>query len=662
MPRLIPTFWLLCISCIVSAQARVNHDSLWSVYHNIKENDTVRAEALHDLVSDFSNYNRDSAFIVVDELEKFAIEKKNEWYLGISYQLRAILYKYGGHYSQSIASYYQCLSHWKEGVVSDSAIAQVHQNMATVYGRLHQFEKAKVHFDTALTMYSRSPNLRPIGSLYNDMGITYVENDVDLALSYLRKSFEIRIRIGNVKGAAFSSGNMAEVFILKKEPDSALHYIKLYYDYAISSKRNGLLISALTTIGSAYALKGDYRQAQDSCRRAYVLNELTIQNPERRRDICNCLYEAYSGLGNSDSALKYYRQFVMVRDTLQSQSQRDEVTHIEFEFQYREQRQADSLKNAQEIEIFNTRSEGEKNLRYALYAGLGLTIFFGVIMFNRFRTTRRQKELIAKQQEETEKQKKLIEEKNKEITDSINYAQRIQQAILPPEGELKKSFADIFVLFHPRDIVSGDFYWYDESSNIKVIAVADCTGHGVPGGFMSMLGFEILQDVVLQEEITSTSEVLSKLDQKVTITLNKNDKTYRDGMDMAFCAFPKGKMEVLFSGANRSLLHFSEGVMKVYKPDKHTIGGAIDNVNKDFTMHVIPLKKGDMLYMFTDGYADQFGGPNGKKFMSKKLEQLLTSVAALDCGKQKSELKLAFDTWRGALEQVDDVCVIGIRV
>lgn len=633
-----------------------------ALYNDVKQTDTLRAGTLHNLANDLASYDTDSALQVINELEKFAAEKHNDLFVGLAHQMRGIIYKNEGQYSQAISSYFQCIAYWKNGAVPDSSIGQVHQNMANVYGRLHQQEKAQVHYDTALSIYTRTTTEGPIGSLYNDMGNMYLEHDLDLSLRYLRKSLEIRTRLGNEKGVAFTSGNIAGVFIYKREPDSVLKYSKVYYDYTVKYKRPGLFVSALTTIGGAYLLKKDFKQARDSCARAYTLNESGQQNFEHRQNSCECLYEAYLGLGRTDSALKYYQLFIVTRDTLRSQDQRDEVTRLEYEFQYANKVEADSLLNVQEMKVINAKSEGEKNLRYALFAGLGLTIVFGAAMANRFRVTRKQRNLIAEQQLRTEEQKKHIEEKNKEITDSINYAQRIQNAILPAEQELKKAFADIFVLFNPRDIVSGDFYWYDESKNNKVIAVADCTGHGVPGGFMSMLGFEILQDVVMLEEVTTTSEALRRLDNKVTMTLNKNDKSYRDGMDMALCAFPKNKMEVHFSGANRPMLHFSNGVMNTIKPDKHTIGGAIDNVEKDFTMHVLQLQKGDMLYLFTDGYADQFGGPQGKKFMSKKLEQLLTSIAVLDCSQQKVKLESAFKEWKGSLEQVDDVCVVGIRI
>lgn len=585
-------------------------------------------------------------------------QQKNNWrYLGQAEHNRGLIYKISGQYPLAIRSYFNCLQYW-EPHNYDTGIAKCHQNMANVYSRMKQEEKARMHFDTALVIFGRQRNEVQLGSVYNDMGSMYesVGND-SLALSYLRICLMYKEKQNDERGKALASQNVAGVYLRRKEFDSAFLYMKVFSEYAWKIKRTSYILLSLEIYGEAYYQKGDPSRSKDSCMKALLLNE-ELNSVEHESNTCLCLYTAYVALEHPDSALKYYVRYVAARDSLGNQDQRTEILQIE----YTQKALTDSLKSVAQIELAAANLASEKNRSYFLFAGLALTIIFGGVMFNRFRIIRKQKNQIAAQQTETERQRRLIQEKNKEITDSINYAQRIQSAVLPTETELKKSFFDIFVLFKPRDIVSGDFYWYDESKEFKLIALADCTGHGVPGGFMSMLGYEILQDVIMDSEVRATSEGLKRLDQKVTHTLNKNDKAYRDGMDLAICAFPKNELAVHYSGANRPLLHFTDGAMRIYKPDKHTIGGAIDDVEKEFTMHVIPLKKGDMLYLFSDGYADQFGGPQGKKIMSKKLEHLLTSIASLDCSQQKEKLELAFNDWKGSLEQVDDVCVVGIRI
>ncbi len=302
---------------------------------------------------------------------------------------------------------------------------------------------------------------------------------------------------------------------------------------------------------------------------------------------------------------------------------------------------------------------------YSIEFLLGVALIRQFVRFREQALKRRNvklEETVSLRTSELTNQKSLVETKNKEILDSINYAQRIQQAILHPEKEIRNAFADAFVIFRPKDIVSGDFYWFAESKYNKILAVADCTGHGVPGGFMSMLGYEILQDVLLQEAVSTTSEALSELDKRVTNTLNKSSKQHRDGMDMVLCAFSNTGNKLQYSGANRPLIHISEGEMNEYKPDKHTIGGAIDDVEKKFRNIEIETKKGDIFYLFTDGFADQFGGPKGKKFKYKNLTTLLKAVSSLPFDQQKQRLEASFHEWQGDLEQLDDVCMIGVKL
>ena len=632
-------------------------DSLWRVYNDPNANDGARIGALKVLCTMRMIDNPDSAATLANMMFILAQEKNNARFMGQAEHNRGLIYKISGQYPLSISHYYKCLQYW-EPINYDTGIAKCHQNMANAYSRMRQVEKARMHFDTAINIYSRQHNEIQLGSVYNDMGSLYESSGNDsLALKYLRLCLMYKQNQNDERGIALASQNLAGVFLRRDEMDSAFMYMKVFSEYAWKIKRTSYIILSLEIYGEAYVKSGNPARGRDSCMKAALMN-MELNSIEYEANNCNCLYTAYDALSQPDSALKYYLRFIAARDSMWNQDQRSEILQIE----YTQKALTDSLKTAAQIDLAAANLETEKNRTYYLFAGLSLTLIFGVIMLNRFRIIRKQKDQIAAQQGETERQRRLIEEKNKEITDSINYAQRIQNAVFPTESELRKSFADIFIMFKPRDIVSGDFYWFDESKEFRLIALADCTGHGVPGGFMSMLGYEILQDVIMHNDIRATSEGLKRLDQKVTQTLNKNDKAYRDGMDLAICAFPKGQMELHYSGANRPLLHFTHGRMTIYKPDKHTIGGGIDDVEKQFTMHIIPLKKGDMIYLFSDGYADQFGGPEGKKFMSKRLENLLGEIANLNCDQQKTRLETVFAEWKGALEQVDDVCVVGIRI
>lgn len=282
-----------------------------------------------------------------------------------------------------------------------------------------------------------------------------------------------------------------------------------------------------------------------------------------------------------------------------------------------------------------------------------LLVFLGVRLF---------KQENIKYAHQIEEQKEALAEKNQEITDSINYAKRIQSALIPSEKEFNSFFKDSFVYFKPKDIVSGDFYWISQKDNRIFYVTADCTGHGVPGGFMTMLGMSFLDQIINEKEIWEPAEVLNILRDRIISTLKQTGVSgeSKDGMDIVLCCIDKEKSTLQYSAANNSLYLFRNNEFIEYKPDKQPCG--FYHELKPFTSHEIKLLEGDCIFTFTDGFADQFGGPKGKKFKYKKLEDLIVSMQSKGFTEQRNELDAAFEGWRGSLEQIDDVCIIGVRV
>lgn len=299
---------------------------------------------------------------------------------------------------------------------------------------------------------------------------------------------------------------------------------------------------------------------------------------------------------------------------------------------------------------------------------------FTILLINT-RTNLTKKEIIARlalgeSLKQIEEKSEIIEEKNKNISDSINYAQRIQNALLPPLEKLDKTLEDYFILYKPKDVVSGDFYWYttskaeteneEEPGDIVVLGAVDCTGHGVPGALMSIVGSTLLNQAVRYgANIKTPADALGFLNMEVTNSLS----SIRDGMDMALCSIDLKKMELQYAGANNPLYIVRGSEFIEIKADKYAIGADLDNGHeKTFTNHVVPLRKGDSVYLFTDGYADQFGGPLGKKFKYKKFQELLIEMQDNTMEEQRHLLNYHHELWRGNLEQVDDILVIGIRI
>lgn len=262
---------------------------------------------------------------------------------------------------------------------------------------------------------------------------------------------------------------------------------------------------------------------------------------------------------------------------------------------------------------------------------------------------------------EIHEQKELIEIKNKEILDSIHYAKRLQEAILPNKTLLTNLFSESFLLYYPKDIVAGDFYWLG-TGNRAIIAIADCTGHGVSGALMSMLGMSLLNQLVNGKGITDPGILLDNLHQAVVGALNQTENDSNEGMDIAICCLDEQTNKFYFSGANRPLWLLRNGELLIWQADKMPVGGNQIESRPLFISHEIDLQKGDRIYMFTDGYADQFGGESGKKLMTKNLKEKLISTSDATMTRQGELLQDYFYEWKGNQEQVDDVLMMGLEV
>lgn len=282
---------------------------------------------------------------------------------------------------------------------------------------------------------------------------------------------------------------------------------------------------------------------------------------------------------------------------------------------------------------------------------------------------------VIERTEEVVRQKEEILGKNEElevlytqVTDSIRYAKRIQEAILPPESVVSAVLPNSFILYKPKDIVSGDFYWLDKKDNCSMVAAVDCTGHGVPGAFMSIVGYNLLKDIVTNSTLTAPGQIMDAMSDGVNRTLHNKTKhgaeggQTKDGMDMTMVSIDYTKMEIQFAGANNPLYLVRNGEIMQYKADKFPIGYSIFDEPKKYTTHTIPVQKKDTIYIFSDGYADQFGGPKGKKLMLGKFREILFEASKLPVEEQKQFLNETIESWKGNHEQVDDILVIGINL
>jgi serine phosphatase RsbU (regulator of sigma subunit) len=290
--------------------------------------------------------------------------------------------------------------------------------------------------------------------------------------------------------------------------------------------------------------------------------------------------------------------------------------------------------------------------------GFILMLLLALFIFRSYQEKKKVNMIIAEQ-------KALVEEKNKDITDSINYARRIQTAILPSEETMNRSLSDFFVFYQPKDIVSGDFYWFTEKTGKIIFAVADCTGHGVPGAFMSMIGNDLLTQIIIEKNILKPDLILSNLHEGVRNALKQDSSAdTKDGMDIALVCIDFQNKSLSYAGALRPLWMIPKGThtLTEYKADKFSIGGSYSSEQRIFTSHTISFNEGDSIYISSDGFADQFGGEKGKKFMTKNMKELLLSIYEKPMSEQKVILLDSFNKWKHGRHQVDDVLVAGIKL
>ena len=417
---------------------------------------------------------------------------------------------------------------------------------------------------------------------------------------------------------------------------------------------------ALDHIGSIYLY--DYEKTKEALKyyipSAEILEQLNHLNSSSiTYDIIGNIYQ---DLGNYKLANIYYQKRIKIDDKINIQYS-IQLKADSIELAYERENRIKQEKLTKEANILNEKKEKvifmfEVGVIVAIIF-LIIVIVFLIIVYYQWKKTRSQNKII-------ETQHKQLDESHREITDSINYAKNIQDALMTSTVYLQDVLPKSFILFRPKDVVSGDYYWvYKTPNNNIYFTVADCTGHGVPGAFMSMIGTSLLNENIIEKKVNNPGEVLDNMREKIIDSLNdkNSSRETRDGMDIALCKINFEKLTLEYAGANNPLVHIRNGeinhIKANYQPVALTVGE-----KKPFTNHKIKLKKGDMIYIYSDGYADQFGGEKGKKYMVTKFRKFLAYISPLDVKEQKKKLDQEFESWKGEHDQIDDVCVMGVRV
>ncbi len=604
------------------------------------------------------------------------------------------IYRQQGNFKNSIDYYFKSLKFYEE--INDRYnAAQLYQNIGIVYDEQNESEKASENFNKALEIFNAIQDVKGIAEVNNNLGNFYADKDnFQLAGEYYLKSLELFEEMGYTPMVARLYYNLGDVNNKEKKYGTAKDYFNKSIElYSTMNYLPGLAL-CYNGLGEYYYFKHDYIKAIEYLLKAKKIAKETDINISI--EAVEWLSLNYAKLGDYKNAYENHVEFKKLNDSIFNENNEKEVTELRMQYQFEQEEKIRKEKEKIEAEK-NAVIQKEKDKRnFLVKLGLSLLVLFmliiAIISVHNYRRKVKANILLKSQKEEIEFQKVELEQSNEEIlaqrdeienqnimiteqrdialkqkqeiTDSIQYAQRIQEAVLPDKKIFDNLIDEYFIYFKPKDIVSGDFYWMNKIEDKLIVTAADCTGHGVPGAFMSLLGVTFLNEIVNTDKILNAGKILDKLRTKVMDSLHQKDRETKDGMDMAIAIIDTAKQEIQFAGAYNPLYMISKNNSnEIHKipADRMPIGIYL-RMDKEFTNHVIPYEKGDIIYMFSDGYMDQFGGEHGRKLKSSKFQELLYSIHEKPMAQQQETLDQFINKWRGDIEQLDDIIVIGIKL
>ena len=651
-------------------------DSLKFALKNAKH-DTTRCAVYLALGEQILLEKPDSAIILWKKVQILAEKNlsissslKRNYLISLANSLNNIgtVYDDQGQVTQALEYYHKSLK-INEEISDNVGISSNLNNIGYIYCNQGDFAKALDYYERSLKIRESQKDKRGIAGTLNNIGnIYYWQNNFSDALDYFKKSLKIKEEIEDKYGISFSLMSIASIYDKQGNFKEALDYFKKSLKISEELEDKSGIVHSLYNISNVMIKSGKANEALLYANRSMQISK-SLGFPNNIKNSAHTLKEIFRKQNKYKEAFEMYELEIKMRDSINNQETQKATFKKQMQYTFEKKTALDSTAHAKENDIKNaeiTASKAEikvkQNTQYALYIGLILVLVFASFIFNRFKVTQKQKLIIEIKELETQQQKYLIEEKHKEITDSINYAERIQRSFIATKEILDENLKDHFVFFQPKDVVSGDFYWANKLSNGQFAFVtADSTGHGVPGAIMSLLNITSLEKAI--ETYLQPSDILNATRKSIIERLKKDGSAEggKDGMDASLICFDFNNNKLTYSAANNPIWIVRENQLLEFAPDKMPIGKH-DRDTEPFTQHEINLKKGDVVYALTDGMPDQFGGPKGKKFMYKQLKELLISISTRSMEIQKQKLSDALNNWKGDMEQIDDITLIGIRV
>lgn len=679
--------------------------------------------------------NQDSAEFYIKKCLPIFMEFEDQVGITRSYNNLGTIHYFRADYSNALENFMISLN-WQRNISDQTYKSSTLNNIGAIFKSQGQYPKALDYFFQSLKIQEELKDYRKIALLNNNIGLIYQQlKDTAEAFKYYQISLKNCKHINDSAAMTYSLLGLAEIYRVQKNYHRALEnyykaekirikhsnyvgladlYVNLSRVYSemnelgksintllkalsIFEKINAPLgkAEALVELGKSYLKSRQVQQGIKSCKEGIELAR-SIGANEIIRDGYSVLSSYYENASDFVNAYKNYKQYILYRDSIGGIEKTKELQRIKFENDLNKLFNKERIDNNNKLSIAENNTLKQSRISKVFIIAFLLTLFGLVIIFLNYREKQKRNNLLAFQKLDMERQKAelmvqrdeleiqknlVIHQRDRimamltDLGESIDYARKIQQALLPSDKTLSNALGEYFLFFQPRESVGGDFYWIYQSEDLVYFAVGDCTGHGVPGGFMSMLGVSLLNEQVSRGDCcASPAKMLWNLREMIVKALNQTglDEDSQDGMDIALCMLNKRTRELVYSGANISLflttefppqaselVYVQENIAE-FKPDRMPVSFYLRM--SDFNEHKIQLNPGDCIYLSSDGFADQFGGPNNKKFGYNTLRNLFLSVSVKPIDKQRDILWNEFDKWKGEENQTDDVIVLGVKI
>lgn len=575
-------------------------------------------------------------------------------------------YAYMGNHVKALEYYFKGLA-IEEKIKEQNVLQWYYSNIGNIYADQKNYRKGLEYSFKAITVEERVNDKRALSVTLSNIGGIYSSMEInDSALYYYIRSLKMAEEMKDTFAIALSLTNSAVMYVKLKRYDSGYELAKKGYKMSLDKGIGDIIIYNLKTLGDIELSKKNYESAEKYYLKAAELSA-KMKAQLLIRDSYLSLATLYNDQGDYKKAYDNYKLYSEAKDTMLNGENSKLITEMNTKYTTeKKEKEIELLKKnevIQNLELTKKKNELERqrSVSISVFVGFLLLMVVAILMYSRYRLKKKANDQLQSAYNLIEEKNVVIEKSNLMITDSITYAKRIQDAILPSPEEISSAVSNnFFVLYQPTQIVSGDFYWCSTQQDKTIFIVADCTGHGVPGAFMSMIGNTLLNEIVNERKITDTQKIAELLDAKIIHYLHQEAGTEKyDGMDISICCIDKTAKEISFTGAHHAMYAFNGRLQKI-KGNPYSIGGAQQQNSKAFTSQKIQLEEGLRLYFLTDGYCDQSGGKDNKRFSSKQFENLLIDMHDIAITEQKEKLEQAFKNWKGDKEQRDDVLVVGI--